>query len=60
MEEIEEIKEVLRVHKNRLKEGFEVKKIGIFGSLVRGEHEAGSDIDILVVFEKPIGFFVTV
>ena len=29
-----------------------VKEIGLYGSVVRGEDSAGSDIDILVVFEK--------
>lgn len=34
-----------------------VKKIGIFGSCVRGEQTRASDIDILVELERPIGFF---
>lgn len=40
-----------------LKEKYHVKKIGIFGSFVRGEQKKGSDLDILVEFETPIGFF---
>ena len=35
---------------------FGVIEVGIFGSVVRGEQDAGSDIDILVEFERPIGF----
>lgn len=35
---------------------FGVVGIGIFGSVVRGEQGAGSDIDILVEFERPVGF----
>ncbi|MHC1591051.1 MAG: nucleotidyltransferase family protein [Candidatus Helarchaeales archaeon] len=31
--------------------------MGIFGSFVRGEAKEDSDVDILVEFEKPIGFF---
>jgi predicted nucleotidyltransferase len=31
---------------------FGVKRIGLFGSAVRGELKIGSDIDILVEFEK--------
>jgi len=38
-----------------LKEKYNVKSIGVFGSYVRGEAKAGSDLDILVTFEKPIG-----
>ena len=32
-----------------------VKKIGLFGSYAKGTPAKGSDIDILVEFEKPIG-----
>ncbi len=40
-----------------LKKKYYVSKIGIFGSYARGEAGENSDIDILVEFEKPIGFF---
>lgn len=50
--------------KLRLKENFElisreykVKTIAVFGSYVRGEQKEESDVDILVEFNKPIGFF---
>ena len=36
---------------------YHVADCGIFGSYVREEANARSDIDILVRFEKPIGFF---
>jgi len=32
-----------------------VKRIGLFGSYARGTPAKGSDVDILVEFEKPIG-----
>lgn len=32
---------------------FNVKKLDIFGSLVRGEMTSGSDVDLLVEFENP-------
>lgn len=32
--------------------GCGVKKIGLFGSYIRNEQKVGSDIDILVEFEK--------
>ncbi|MDD3248307.1 MAG: nucleotidyltransferase family protein [Methanosarcina sp.] len=35
-----------------IKEKFGVKRIGIFGSFVRGEEKAGSDIDVLVEFDE--------
>jgi predicted nucleotidyltransferase len=32
---------------------FAVRRLDVFGSLARGEHGAGSDIDLLVEFEAP-------
>jgi hypothetical protein len=40
-----------------IKEKYHVKNIGVFGSVARGEETEKSDVDILVEFEKPIGFF---
>lgn len=54
---IDEIKEIIQKHKEELKEKYSIKEIGIFGSFVRGEVKKDSDVDILVEFEKPIGFF---
>jgi uncharacterized protein len=41
----------------RLSEQYHIKNMGIFGSVARGEHTENSDIDILVEFNAPIGFF---
>ena len=52
--------EVLRILKDELphlKEKYGIRKIGIFGSYSRGEQNIDSDVDLLVDFEKPIGFF---
>lgn len=54
---VEKIKVALRAHREELRVKFKVKQIGVFGSFVRGEHKKGSDIDILVEFEEPIGLF---
>ncbi|MHA1370653.1 MAG: nucleotidyltransferase family protein [Promethearchaeota archaeon] len=54
---LDEIKEIIKKHKKTLKEKYHIKEIGIFGSFVRGEAKEDSDVDILVEFEKPIGFF---
>lgn len=56
MKTLEEIKNLLKKYKEELKEKYGVKEIGIFGSFVRGEQDEESDLDILVEFEKPIGF----
>ena len=52
----EEIKELLQKNKPKFREQYGLKNIGIFGSYVRGEQVAESDLDILVELEKPIGF----
>ena len=51
MKSLEEIKRILQAHKPELRERYGVKKIGIFGSYVRGAAREQSDIDILVEFE---------
>jgi len=45
--------EILRDHKQEIKRRFAVRRIGLFGSFVRGEETKESDIDILVEFEDP-------
>ncbi|MCK4733309.1 MAG: nucleotidyltransferase family protein [Methanophagales archaeon] len=41
-----------------MKRFFHVREIGLFGSFIRGEQTASSDIDVLVEFEKGHnGFF---
>ncbi|MEN6611791.1 MAG: nucleotidyltransferase family protein [Methanoregulaceae archaeon] len=39
---------------------FHVKKIGIFGSYSREEQREGSDIDLIVEFDTPIGMMAFV
>lgn len=41
-----------------LKSKYYVKKIGIFGSFARDEQRETSDVDIIVDFSRPIGFFI--
>ena len=43
------------MHRDELRVSFKVKEIGVFGSYVRGEEKEGSDIDILVEFDEPVG-----
>ncbi len=56
MKSIEEIKSVIKQNKEDLKQQFGVSEIGIFGSYVTGSQKEDSDLDILIQFEKPIGF----
>ena len=55
MKTLKEIKKLLDNHKQELKDKYHIKNIGLFGSIVRGDATAKSDVDILVEFEKPIG-----
>jgi hypothetical protein len=56
MNSIDHIVRIIAESREQLRSKFGVIGIGIFGSVVRGEQGAGSDIDILVEFERPIGF----
>lgn len=47
---LEEIKEILKEHKEEVSRKYKVSEIGIFGSFVRGDQKKRSDIDILVDF----------
>lgn len=59
MKKLKDVNKILDEHKDELKTRFKVKKIGVFGSYVRGEQDSNSDIDILVSFEGDgIGYFV--
>ncbi len=49
---IEDIKNRLLKQKADIQKKFHVKKIGVFGSIVRNKQTKNSDIDILVEFEK--------
>ncbi len=49
-----EIKEILKRHEAELKKRYGIKKIGIFGSYLRGEAREKSDLDILVEFEQGV------
>lgn len=40
-----------------LRQKYNVKRLGIFGSFVRGQQKKGSDVDMLVEFTSPIGLF---
>ena len=57
MTNVEQIKRTLLQHKEEIKKKFKVKTIGIFGSYIRGEQKHGSDVDVLVEFDEPVGLF---
>jgi len=43
---------LIRLHEQEIRERFGVERIGVFGSFVRGEEKAESDVDVLVEFRE--------
>ncbi len=54
---IDQIKSAIGENIGILQDQYEVETIGVFGSVSRREEKKSSDIDILVEFSKPPGFF---
>ena len=52
MKTLAEIKQWLIQHKLFLQEQYQVKELGIFGSYIRQEQTATSDVDLLVEFSE--------
>lgn len=53
----EKIRQILREHQPSLTKRFGVRSLALFGSVARDEATAGSDIDLLVEFDRPVGLF---
>lgn len=56
MKQLEEIKQKLNENFHLIKQQYQIKQLGIFGSYVRGEATENSDLDILVEFESQARF----
>jgi predicted nucleotidyltransferase len=52
----EKVLKLLREDYPLLATQYGVKKMGIFGSYAKGVPEETSDVDIIIEFERPIGF----
>jgi predicted nucleotidyltransferase len=52
----QQIEKILKSQKQYLEEHFYVTKIWMFGSFVRSEEREDSDVDLLVEFNRPVGF----
>lgn len=48
---------LLREYQTELRERFGVRSLSLFGSAARDEATASSDVDLLVEFERPVGYF---
>ncbi len=51
----QDVYNILSEHLAELKSEYGVEKIGLFGSVVRGEQTSVSDVDILVEFSQAVG-----
>ncbi len=49
----DEIIAALRIFKEEFGEKYGIEKIGLFGSVARGEHKENSDIDVCVKLQNP-------
>ena len=54
MKTLDEIRTIIRQHRDILAEKYGVAVVGVFGSYVRGEQKGQSDIDLLVEILHPI------
>ena len=54
---IDELLAKLRKLKPQVTTSYKAREIGLFGSFVRGEQDADSDIDVLVDFEEGADLF---
>ncbi len=54
---LQTVQNLLSQHMEELGRTYKVRRIGVFGSMARGEESGKSDVDILVEFTEPIGLF---
>jgi hypothetical protein len=52
----EKVIELLRQNRAYLSAEYGVRRIGVFGSYARGQPGATSDVDLVVEFDRPVGF----
>ena len=55
--DVHKIKNSIHDHMDVLRNTYNVEHIGVFGSMARGDNKEESDIDLLVKFSQPVGFF---
>lgn len=53
----QEVIEILQRQKAELAERFGVKSLALFGSVARNQATPSSDVDLLVEFDRPVGYF---
>jgi uncharacterized protein len=53
----QEVLQILTGHKDELQDRFGVRSLSLFGSMARDEATETSDVDVLVEFARPTGYF---
>ncbi|MEW5869707.1 MAG: nucleotidyltransferase family protein [Chloroflexota bacterium] len=53
----EEVTRILEAQRYHLRRDYGVQSLSLFGSVARDQATAQSDIDLLVEFNQPVGFF---
>ena len=54
MRTLQELKQILQAHKDKLNREYGVTEIGLYGSYIKNQHDRASDVDILVEFRTAI------
>jgi predicted nucleotidyltransferase len=54
---LEETRRILGEHNAELVQEYGVKSLALFGSVARNEAGPCSDVDLLVEFDRPVGYF---
>lgn len=54
----EQVLKILGLHKDELAKRYGVTKLGIFGSVARGDVSESSDVDVVIELNKPDLFFL--
>jgi uncharacterized protein len=53
----EQVLSILGAQRETLRQRFGVRDVALFGSVARDQATAGSDVDVLVEFDRPITLF---
>lgn len=53
----DQITQILQLHRIELEQKYGVRSLSLFGSVARDEDGPASDVDLLVEFDRPVGYF---
>jgi predicted nucleotidyltransferase len=53
----DKVSQILQAHRTELEQKYGVRSLSLFGSVARDEDGPASDVDLLVQFNRPVGYF---